>query len=295
MSDRVFGWALVCAVPVMMFASAGPALADTSGELTVPASDTATTIAVGTVTTSIDASATDTTATETDTTPSTTDRPTTVAPVSLAVAVAADTALAARDESINYTVTVTNPAALDAPGVSVWDTLPAGVAFVGADAGGTHADGTVSWLELTVPAGGSLAMHLSVVVTAPNIGRVLVNRVSIVVPQSWPAAKAVNPCADDPSAACVGTVVPTIEVLPAGDTSPATAVTPSPRVRPSSATRTATAVSANSNSELAATGLPVVPILAGGALAVLLGVLLLWRVRRRPTAGTRSTHWRSQA
>ncbi len=63
---------------------------------------------------------------------------------------------------INYTITVRNIGNAAATGVAVTDPVPDGTSFVSADNGGTLREGRVKWVGLTVPAGGSIALHLQV-------------------------------------------------------------------------------------------------------------------------------------
>ena len=63
------------------------------------------------------------------------------------------------DGERNYMVTATNDGETDLTGVVITDTLPAGLSFVSADSGGTHAAGVVTWNI------GDLAMGDSVTVT----------------------------------------------------------------------------------------------------------------------------------
>ncbi|HEY3760509.1 MAG TPA: tandem-95 repeat protein [Verrucomicrobiae bacterium] len=92
--------------------------------------------------------------------------------------------------NLTYTVTVTNFGPSTASGVIVTDTLPAGVIFVSAGAGGTTNAGVVSWslgvltpgattnftFIVTVPASGSLTNTSTV--TSPTSDPVLPNNVS---------------------------------------------------------------------------------------------------------------------
>jgi uncharacterized repeat protein (TIGR01451 family) len=70
-----------------------------------------------------------------------------------------------------YTVTVANLGPSDATGVVVSDTLPEGVGFVSASAGGTHSGGVVTWPPLAHLASQSIT-NLTVTVTVPVLGRV---------------------------------------------------------------------------------------------------------------------------
>jgi uncharacterized repeat protein (TIGR01451 family) len=63
---------------------------------------------------------------------------------------------------LDYAITVRNVGNADATGVSITDPLPDHTAFASASDGGTAAGGTVTWSGLTVPAGGSAVVHLTV-------------------------------------------------------------------------------------------------------------------------------------
>jgi uncharacterized repeat protein (TIGR01451 family) len=74
--------------------------------------------------------------------------------------------------SVTYTVSVTNNGPSVAAAVVVRDTLPASVAFVSADNGGTEAGGIVTWPAVALLANGA-NMSYSVTVTAPATGTLL--------------------------------------------------------------------------------------------------------------------------
>lgn len=63
---------------------------------------------------------------------------------------------------IDYTITVRNIGNAGATGVTVTDPVPANTSFVSADGGGANNGGVVRWSGLSVPAGGSVAVHLTV-------------------------------------------------------------------------------------------------------------------------------------
>ncbi|HET8752263.1 MAG TPA: hypothetical protein VFM43_07035 [Gaiellaceae bacterium] len=69
--------------------------------------------------------------------------------------------------TMEYTLTVKNIGNADATGVTITDPVPANTTFVSADQGGTLSGGTVTWHNLTAPAGGSAQVHLSVTVSNP--------------------------------------------------------------------------------------------------------------------------------
>jgi uncharacterized repeat protein (TIGR01451 family) len=67
--------------------------------------------------------------------------------------------------TINYTITVSNIGNATATGVTVTDPVPNGTSFVSADNGGKLNDDRAKWVGLTVPAGGSIALHLQVLIS----------------------------------------------------------------------------------------------------------------------------------
>ena len=70
-------------------------------------------------------------------------------------------------EVLGYAITLSNQGGSAVTGYAVSDPLDPNVAFVSADNGGTFAAGTVSWSNLTIPAAGSLVLHVSVAVANP--------------------------------------------------------------------------------------------------------------------------------
>jgi uncharacterized repeat protein (TIGR01451 family) len=64
--------------------------------------------------------------------------------------------------TVDYTLTVKNIGNAAATNTVVTDTLPANTTFVSADQGGTVSSGTLSWSNLTVPAGGQVSLHFTV-------------------------------------------------------------------------------------------------------------------------------------
>lgn len=66
--------------------------------------------------------------------------------------------------NLDYTITVRNIGNAAATGVTVTDPVPANTSFVSADSGGTNVKGTATWTGLSVPAGGSAAVHLRVLI-----------------------------------------------------------------------------------------------------------------------------------
>ncbi len=70
-------------------------------------------------------------------------------------------------ETLVYTITLSNSGGAAATNVGVVDPLDANVVFVSASNGGTSGGGNVTWSGLTVPAGGSLALTVTVTVANP--------------------------------------------------------------------------------------------------------------------------------
>lgn len=66
--------------------------------------------------------------------------------------------------TINYTITVNNIGNADATGVEVTDPIPDNTGFAAAGDGGQLRRGKVRWTDVTVPAGGSVELHYSVVI-----------------------------------------------------------------------------------------------------------------------------------
>lgn len=64
--------------------------------------------------------------------------------------------------NLTYTLTLRNIGNRDATGVSIADLLPVNTSFVSASDGGTLAKGRVNWSGLTVPAGGSKSVTMTV-------------------------------------------------------------------------------------------------------------------------------------
>ncbi|WP_190279016.1 Cys-Gln thioester bond-forming surface protein [Dokdonella koreensis] len=70
-------------------------------------------------------------------------------------------------EQLTYTITLTNTGTMPALDQHVADRLDPNVTFVSADNGGTQVGGNVEWNGLTVPAGGSLTLTVTVRVADP--------------------------------------------------------------------------------------------------------------------------------
>jgi hypothetical protein len=77
-----------------------------------------------------------------------------------------------------YSITVNNTDGYNAAtGVTLNDTLPLSTTFAGADGAYSYSNGVVTWLGLTVPAGGSVVQHLTVTVpSGVPFGAKLVNK-----------------------------------------------------------------------------------------------------------------------
>jgi uncharacterized repeat protein (TIGR01451 family) len=76
-------------------------------------------------------------------------------------------ALASAGAQLTYTFTLSNSGNTDASNVSLLNAVPANTSFVSASSGGTLSGGIVTWSALTVPAGGSTAITLTVQVASP--------------------------------------------------------------------------------------------------------------------------------
>jgi uncharacterized repeat protein (TIGR01451 family) len=79
--------------------------------------------------------------------------------------VAADTPVAGAS-TLKYTITLRNIGNADATGVKLTDPLPANTGFASASDGGTASGGTVTWSGMTIPAGASKQLTLSVTIAA---------------------------------------------------------------------------------------------------------------------------------
>jgi uncharacterized repeat protein (TIGR01451 family) len=64
--------------------------------------------------------------------------------------------------NVDYTITVRNIGNASATGVTVTDPIPANTSFVSADSGGTSVSGVARWTGLSIPAAGSVSVHLRV-------------------------------------------------------------------------------------------------------------------------------------
>ncbi len=78
--------------------------------------------------------------------------------------------------NLTYTLTVRNIGNADATGVTITDPLPENTTFVSADNGGTSTSGVVTWSDLTIPAGESTSVTLTL-----NISSALKKKVTSIV------------------------------------------------------------------------------------------------------------------
>ncbi|PIQ76580.1 hypothetical protein COU78_02635 [Candidatus Peregrinibacteria bacterium CG10_big_fil_rev_8_21_14_0_10_49_24] len=83
-------------------------------------------------------------------------------------------------ETLIYTIPVTNTSATNATNATVTDTLPPQVTFVSADNSGTHSNGTVTWSGLSIAAGQTKNLMVTVTINpATPGGTVLTNTATI--------------------------------------------------------------------------------------------------------------------
>lgn len=84
-------------------------------------------------------------------------------------------------DQVTFAIVVGNAAesTVNATGVTVTDTLPSGMTFVSASAGGTHDNGTVTWSIASIAPGESVTLDLVVEITSAGAGQDLVNTVSV--------------------------------------------------------------------------------------------------------------------
>jgi len=116
--------------------------------------------------------------------------------------------------NLDYTITVRNIGNAAATGVNITDPVPANTSFVSADSGGANDGGTATWTGLTVAAGGSVAVHLRVL-----IDPALKSKTTSIVDDGFKATSA-----EGPSASGSPTVTPiapafAVVVAPATQTS----------------------------------------------------------------------------
>jgi uncharacterized repeat protein (TIGR01451 family) len=97
-------------------------------------------------------------------------------PVPALVISKTDAGVAVRPGSnLDYTITIRNIGNAAATGVTVTDPVPANTTFVSADKGGTNAGGTATWTGLSIPAAGSILVHLRVQISPSFTGTSIVD------------------------------------------------------------------------------------------------------------------------
>lgn len=112
-------------------------------------------------------------------------------------------------EQMGYALTLHNTGASAVTGVTVDDPLPVGTSFVSADSGGALVAGHVQWSSLSVPAAGTLVLHVVVQVADPlPPGQTQVSNQALV--------NGVATCADISGSSCSATVLPFVGVAPSG-------------------------------------------------------------------------------
>lgn len=89
---------------------------------------------------------------------------------------------------LKYTLTLRNIGNAAASGVTLTDPVPANTTFASATAGGTQSGGTVTWSGISIPAGGSTTVSLTV-----NIDAALKNKVHAIVNDGSKATSAEGP------------------------------------------------------------------------------------------------------
>lgn len=105
----------------------------------------------------------------------------------VAIAKVADAATVAPGDPVTYTLTASNAGPGDATGVTVTDTLPAGVTYLSNDCGASFVDPTVTWNIGPLANGASAICNVSVTVDADAVGN-LVNAATVVADNSDPNA-----------------------------------------------------------------------------------------------------------
>lgn len=135
----------------------------------------------------------------------------------LSVSKIVDKGAAVPGDQLEYTVTVKNTGDAEARQVPVTDVLPSGLTTVSADHGGTLEGSTIAWTIDSIAAGGESRLHVTGTVDRSSAGATLVNRAGVKnpvdSPAGTPAPTSTTPCTDDPSAACVTTVVAALPAL----------------------------------------------------------------------------------
>jgi photosystem II stability/assembly factor-like uncharacterized protein len=89
---------------------------------------------------------------------------------------------------LDYALTIANLGNAAATGVKLTDPIPANTTFLDADNGGTNVAGVATWTGLTIPAGGSITVHLGV-----SIAPALKNKTTSIVNDGVRATSAEGP------------------------------------------------------------------------------------------------------
>jgi photosystem II stability/assembly factor-like uncharacterized protein len=76
---------------------------------------------------------------------------------------------------LDYAITLKNIGNAAATGVTLTDPIPADTSFLDADNGGTNVAGVATWTGLTIPAGGSVTVHLGVRIASSKKLSAIVN------------------------------------------------------------------------------------------------------------------------
>jgi len=98
----------------------------------------------------------------------------------LAVAKSVDDPAPFEDDTVTYTVTVTNNGTLDNSGIEITDALPAGVTFVSAlPSQGSYSSGTGVWTVGSLIASASASLDLTVTVDPGTSGQTITNTASV--------------------------------------------------------------------------------------------------------------------
>lgn len=105
----------------------------------------------------------------------------------VAIEKVADVSAVSPGDPVTYTLTASNAGPGDATGVTVTDTLPAGVTYVSNDCGASFVDPTVTWNVGALANGASAICNVSVTVDGDAAGS-LVNAAAVVADNSDPNA-----------------------------------------------------------------------------------------------------------
>jgi uncharacterized repeat protein (TIGR01451 family) len=89
---------------------------------------------------------------------------------------------------VTYTLTLRNIGNAAATGVTITDPVPSNTTFVSADSGGTNIGGTVTWSNLSVPAGASVTVQFTV-----SIADALKKQVTSIINDGMKATSAQGP------------------------------------------------------------------------------------------------------